>query len=60
MKRKISIGQAISIIGILILCIGLICNSLEIVPDVVFRIIVLVGIITEAVAVFFILRKSEF
>ena len=59
MKRKISIGQAISIIGILILCVGLICNSFEIVPDVVFRIIVLVGIITEVVAVFFILKKSE-
>jgi len=58
--KKISIGRLISFIGILVLSIGLICNAFEFVSITAFRIIVLVGIIMEVVALFFILKKSEF
>ncbi len=58
--KKISIGRLISFIGILVLSIGLICNAFEFVPIPAFRIIVLVGIIMEVVALIFILKKSEF
>ena len=58
--KKIGIGRLISFIGILILSIGLICNGFELVSLAAFRIIVLVGIIMEAIALVFILKKSEF
>lgn len=58
--KKISIGRLISFIGILVLSIGLICNAFEFVSITAFRIIVLVGIIMEVVALIFILKKSEF
>ncbi len=58
--KKFSIGRLISLIGILVLAIGLICNAFEFVSITAFRIIVLVGIITEVVALIFILKKSEF
>ncbi len=60
MKRKLSIGQLISIIGTLILCAGLFCNGFELVSNTVFRIIVTVSIVTQAVALFFIFKKNEF
>ena len=60
MKRKKSVGQLISSIGTLILCAALLCNGFELISLTVFRIIVAVGIITNAVALFFILKKSEF
>ena len=58
--KKISIGRLISLIGTLVLSIGLICNAFEIVSITAFLIIVLVGIIMEVVALIFILKKSEF
>lgn len=58
--KKIGIGRLISLIGILFLSIGLICNAFEFVSITAFRIIVLIGIITEVVALIFILKKSEF
>ncbi|MBQ9920694.1 MAG: hypothetical protein IJO52_00775 [Clostridia bacterium] len=58
--KKIGIGRFIALIGILVLSIGLICNSFEFVSITAFRIIVLVGIITEVVALILILKKSEF
>lgn len=58
--KNVSIGRLISFIGILILSIGLICNSFEFVSVTLFRMIVLVGIITEIIALIFILKKSEF
>ena len=58
--KKISIGRLISLIGILVMSIGLICNAFELISIVAFRIIVLVGIIMEVVALIFILKKSEF
>lgn len=58
--KKISIGRIISLIGILVLSIGLICNAFEFVSIAAFRIIVLVGIIMEVIALIIILMKSEF
>ena len=58
--KKIGIGRLISLIGILLLSTGLICNSFEFVSVTLFRMIVLVGIITEIIALIFILKKSEF
>lgn len=60
MKRKVSIGQLISIIGTLIICVGLFCNGFELVSNTMFRIIVLVGIIAQAIALVFILKRKEF
>ena len=58
--KNVSIGRLTLFIGTLILSIGLICNSFELVSVTLFRIIVLVGIITEIIALIFILKKSEF
>jgi len=58
--KKISTGRLISLIGILILSMGLICNGFEWVSIAVFRVIVLAGIITEVIALVFILKKDEF
>lgn len=60
MKRKVSIGQLISIIGTLIICVGLFCNGLEVISNTVFRIIVLVGIIAQAIALFSFSRERNF
>ena len=58
--KKIGISRLISLIGILVLSIGLICNGFEFVSITAFRIIVLIGIILEVVALIFILKRSEF
>ncbi|MBP3314054.1 MAG: hypothetical protein J6K84_05325 [Oscillospiraceae bacterium] len=58
--KKMSIGRLLSFIGILFLSIGLICNGFELVSVAVFRGIVLVGIILQAIALVFILKNSEF
>lgn len=58
--KKTSIGRLISLVGILVLSIGLICNAFEFISITAFRIIVLVGIITEVAALILILKKSEF
>lgn len=58
--KKYSIGRIISLIGILILAIGLICNSFELISLTIFRIVVLAGIITQIVALVLILTKKEF
>ncbi len=58
--KRIGMGRLISLIGILVLSIGLICNAFEIVSITAFRIIVFVGIITEVTALIFILKRSEF
>ena len=60
MKRKISTGQLISLIGTLILCIGLALNAFEVVSVSVFRIIVLSGVAAQIIALIFILKRSEF
>ena len=60
MKRKASIGQFISIIGTLIMCVGLFGNGFELISITVFRIIIAIGIIAQVVALFFILKKNEF
>ena len=58
--RRIGIGRLTSLIGILVLSIGLICNAFEIVSITAFRIIVLAGIIAEVAALILILKKNEF
>ncbi|MBR0026799.1 MAG: hypothetical protein IJP37_06540 [Clostridia bacterium] len=59
MKRKISVGQLVSMIGTLILCIGLLCNGFELVSNTVFRLIVLAGIIIQVIAFILILSRKE-
>ena len=60
MKRKYSVGRIVSIIGILILCMGLLLNGFELISNTIFRVIVLVGIIVNLVALCIILKKEEF
>ena len=60
MKRKCSVGRIVSIIGILILCVGLLCNSFELISTAVFRVVVLVGIIVNLIAFCIILKRDEF
>ena len=60
MKRKYSVGRIVSIIGILILCMGLLCNGFELISITMFRIIVLIGIIVNMIALYIILKKKEF
>jgi hypothetical protein len=60
MKRRWSVGRIVSVIGILILCIGLLLNGFELISNTIFRVIVLVGIIVNLVALCIILKKEEF
>ena len=60
MKRKYSVGRIVSIIGILILCVGLLCNGFELISITMFRIIVLIGIIVNMIALYIILKRKEF
>ena len=60
MKKRWSVGRIVSVIGILILCIGLLLNGFELISNTIFRVIVLVGIIVNLVALCIILKKEEF
>ena len=59
MKSKWSMGRIISVIGTLILCVGLICNGFEMISNGVFRLIVLAGIIVHLIAFGIILKRKE-
>ena len=58
--KKIGVGRALSLIGIVILSIGLVGNGFELLPQAGFRAVVLVGILVQAAALVLILKKSEF
>ena len=60
MKSKWSMGRIVSVIGILILCVGLLCNSFELISTAVFRVVVLVGIVVNLIALCIILKREEF
>ena len=60
MRGKWSMGRIVSVLGILILCAGLLCNSFELISNTVFRIIVLIGIIVNLIALCIILKREEF
>lgn len=60
MKSKWSMGRIISVIGILILGVGLLCHSFELISIAVFRAVVLVGIIVNLIALCIILKREEF
>jgi hypothetical protein len=60
MKSKCSAGRIVSVVGILILCVGLLCNSFELISTAVFRVVVLVGIIVNLIALCIILKRDEF
>jgi hypothetical protein len=60
MKREYSVGHIVSVVGILILCVGLLCNSFELISTAVFRVVVLVGIIVNLIALCIILKRDEF
>ncbi len=60
MKRKMSIGQSISLIGTLIICIGLLLNGFELISNTIFRLIVLVGVIIHGAALAVILKRNQF
>lgn len=57
--RKRSVGQWLALLGNLVVSIGLLLNGFEIVSHTVFLIIVLIGVIIDIVALFF-MKKSEF
>ena len=59
-KIKISTGRLLSILGILILCAGLLCNAFEWISHTAFRAIVVTGIITQVAAFIFIIKSNEF
>lgn len=58
--KKTSIGRLLGFVGIIILSVGLLCNSFEVISIDIFRIITLIGIVVEIVALFFILKRKEF
>ena len=60
MKSKWSLGRIVSVVGILILGVGLLCNSFELISTTVFRIVVLVGIVVNLIALCIILKREEF
>ena len=60
MKSKWSMGRIVTVIGILILCVGLLCNSFELISTAVFRVVVLVGIVVNLIALCIILKREEF
>ena len=60
MKSKWSMGRIVSVIGILILCVGLLCNSFELISTAVVRVVVLVGIVVNLIALCIILKREEF
>ena len=60
MKSKWSVGRIVSVIGILILGVGLLCNSFEFISTAAFRVVVLVGIIVNLIALCIILKREEF
>ena len=60
MNRKWSIGRIFSAIGILILCVGLLCNSFELISNTIFRFIVLVGAFVNLIALCIIIKREEF
>ena len=60
MKRRMSAGQLISLIGTLIICTGLLFNGLEIISNTVFRLIVLAGVIIHGAALAVILKRNQF
>ena len=60
MKKKWSMGRIVSFIGILILCVGLLCNSFELISNTQFRVVVLVGTIVNLIALCIILKREEF
>lgn len=53
-------GRLISLTGVLILSIGLICNGFEVISAAAFRVIVLVGIMVQVAALVCSLKKKEF
>ena len=60
MKKRMSPGQTISLIGTLIICIGLLCNGFELISNAAFRLIVLAGVIIHAAALAVILKRNQF
>ena len=60
MNTKMSIGQWLSLIGTLILCIGLLFNGFEIISGDLFRLIVLAGIIIHGAALAIVLKRNQF
>lgn len=60
MKQKMSMGQWISLIGTLILCIGLLFNGFELISPSAFRLIVLLGVIVHGAALAVILKQHQF
>ena len=60
MKPNMIIGQWLSLIGTLILCIGLLLNGFEIISGDHFRLIVLAGVIVHGSALAVILKRKQF
>ena len=60
MKRRWSVGRIVSVIGTLVLCVGLLCNGFELISNTLFRIIVFIGTMVNLVALFIILKREEF
>ena len=60
MQRKWSKGRIISLTGTIMLCMGLFCNAFGLLSNTVFRIIVLMGIILQGIALFLTFKKGEF
>lgn len=60
MKPNMSISQWLSLIGTLILCIGLLLNGFEIISGDHFRLIVLAGVIIHGAALAVIIKRNQF
>ena len=60
MKRKLSPGHLLSLIGTLVICTGLLCNGFEMISNAVFRLFVLAGVIIHGAALAVILKRNQF
>ena len=58
--KNLSIGRFISITGIVVLWAGLLLDGFGVISNVIFRVIMIVGVILQAIALFFILKRNEF
>lgn len=58
--KKRSLGQWLALLGNLVICTGLLLHGFEIISKSGLRAFSLIGVVLDGIALFFILKKSEF
>lgn len=59
-KKRVSFGRVINMIGILIMAISLLGNAFELLSITTFRIMIFFGILVQGIGLIYILKKKEF